>query len=603
MILALGLIGFSVLSFANDLNTKSKIDRVKVFLTGAQIERSATVNLKAGRNRIVIKEISAKLDEKSIQVRFQNAVKLMSVSTELDYKIFEGTQGRIGKLNDSLRIIEERLQELADIKSAIKSEKDLLNKNKELRGANKNMTVEELQKAADFYRKRMQKINTELTGIQRETGKLNERKWVIQAKLEDLNFKESTRSNQIIIIMDSKTDQKVDLDIEYFVSGCGWEPNYNLIAKDLSGKITMEYKAKVFNDTGNDWDKVEMVLSTGNPNLSATFPELSPWYLKYMTYLKSQTKTISTNNAIRGHQDQSNTTGWDYRSNGNLEQNRGDVNYFIPNNTMNWDMVVQDNERKVNELQMQLGNKEAYYDGVPLQSGKRRNYFKQDKASTVSYRTIEVSHLSSEFDIEEHYSIPSDRKPYLVDIKEHQLDGTFEYVAIPKMEKDAFLLAQIPGWEQLDLVPGPTRVYFDGTYVGESWIDTRNVEDTLGLSFGRDSKIYTNRKLLTEFSNKKVVGNNRKDSYTYEITIKNSRNIGIQVDLHDQVPISQDSDITVYIDEISEALKEEHTGILSWKVNLGPNETKKFRISFTIKYPKNKKIQVRSFRKLYAPKF
>ena len=146
-------------------------------------------------------------------------------------------------------------------------------------------------------------------------------------------------------------------------------------------------------------------------------------------------------------------------------------------------------------------------------------------------------------------------------------------------------------------------MYFDGTYVGESWIDTRNVEDTLGLSFGRDSKIMVSRELLTEFSNKKVIGNNRKDSYTYEITVKNTRNNAIELDLHDQVPISQDSEISVVVDEISSANKEEETGILTWKVKLGPNESKKYRISFTLKYPKNKKVQVRSFRTISCPSF
>jgi len=155
----------------------------------------------------------------------------------------------------------------------------------------------------------------------------------------------------------------------------------------------------------------------------------------------------------------------------------------------------------------------------------------------------------------------------------------------------------------LDLIPGPTRVYFDGTFVGESWIDTRNVEDTLGLSFGRDSKIFTSRKLLSEFSNKKVVGNNRKDSYTYELTVKNTRNIAIEIDLHDQIPISQDSDISVTVEEVSGANEEEHTGILSWQMKLAPNETKKVKIAFTIKYPKSKTIQVKSFRKMKAPRF
>jgi uncharacterized protein (TIGR02231 family) len=568
-----GLIGFAN---ANDIEGKSTIKKVKVFLTGAQIERATTVNLKEGRNRLVLKEISAKLDEKSIQVRFQDDIKLMSVSTEIDYTIFEGTTGRIGVLNDSLKIIEETILGLKDEQAAIKSEMDFLHKNKSIGGANSNLSVEEIEKAANFYRRRVEKINRELTATKGSISELNKRKWIIQSKLEVLNFKESSKSNQIIVILDSKSAKKVDLQLEYFVSGCGWEPNYNLRAADLSGKIRMEYKAKVFNDTGNDWDDIEMVLSSGNPNLSATFPELSPWYLSYKSYIQNK----GMKNKKKDRQD-----------------------YYIPENQMDWDMVVQQNEDKVKLIQQEVNRNSGYYNNAPGNFQQRQLYFSSKRESNVQYRTIEVSHLSTEFPIKENYTIPSDKNPYLVDIKEHDLKGDFEYVAVPKMERDAFLLAKIPGWEELDLIPGPTRVYFDGTYVGESWIDTRNVEDTLGLSFGRDSKIFVTRDLLSEFSNKKVIGNNRKDSYTYEIIVKNTRNIAVEMDLHDQVPISQDSDISVTIDEISGALQEDQTGILSWKVKLGPNESKKYKISFTIKYPKNKKVQVKSFRTISCPSF
>ncbi|MEZ4938788.1 MAG: mucoidy inhibitor MuiA family protein [Crocinitomicaceae bacterium] len=577
MILFGGYLIFTMISQANEIEIQSKIDKVKVFLTGAQVERSASAQLNAGRNRLIIKGVSAKLDEKSIQVRFEEAIKLMSVSTEIDYDIFEGDEGKMGELNDSLKMIEARIEKLSDIRSAIFSEKEILTKNQKLNGNNANVSVDQIEKAADFYRKRMEKINKELTDIKNESNELIDKKWMLKQKLDDLNFKESTRSNQIIMILDAKQSTKVKLNIEYFVSGCGWEPNYDLHASDLSGKITMFYKAKVFNDTGNDWEGVEMILSTGNPNLSATFPELSPWYLNYMEYLEDQTK-------LNG-------------------QKRANVNYVIPDNTVNWDMVVEDNEKKVVQLQSELSNYNGYFNDVPLNFEQRQQYFKKPAKPNVAYRTVEVSHLSSEFEIQEKYSIPSDKKPYLVEIKEHNLSGTFDYVAIPKMERDAYLLAQIPGWEQLDIVPGPTKVYFDGTYVGESYIDTRNVEDTLGLSFGRDSKIITDRKLLSEFSNKKVVGNNRKDSYTYELTIKNTRNVEVEMEVHDQIPVSQDSDITVTADEISGGILEDVTGIVSWKVKLGPNESKKFRISFTIKYPKDKKIQVRSFRKMSAPRF
>ena len=221
----------------------------------------------------------------------------------------------------------------------------------------------------------------------------------------------------------------------------------------------------------------------------------------------------------------------------------------------------------------------------------------------VSFTTIEVSQLTTEFQIDRNYTIPSDSKPYLVEITEHNLNSTFSHKAVPKLDRDAFLLSNIVGWEKLDLVPGPTNVYFSDTYVGQSYINTAHVEDTLRLSFGRDKKIAIERKLLEEFSDKKVVGSNRKDSYTYEITVKNNRSIAVRIDLFDQAPISQDSDISVSVDETSMAEYNALTGLLKWKVSLDPGESKKFRIAFTIKYPKDKKITVKKYRTISAPSF
>ena len=109
--------------------------------------------------------------------------------------------------------------------------------------------------------------------------------------------------------------------------------------------------------------------------------------------------------------------------------------------------------------------------------------------------------------------------------------------------------------------------------------------------------------MLKEFSDKKVVGSNRKDNYMYEITLKNNRDIPVTIDLFDQIPISQDSDISVTVDESSNAEYSETTGKLVWKVSLNPSEVKKYKIGFTIKYPKDKKIQVRKYRSVAAPSF
>jgi len=165
------------------------------------------------------------------------------------------------------------------------------------------------------------------------------------------------------------------------------------------------------------------------------------------------------------------------------------------------------------------------------------------------------------------------------------------------------LIAKITGWEDLDLVEGPAQVYFGGNYVGKSYINTQNVPDTLELSLGRDNNIAVTRVKKKKFSSKKIIGANKKETYVYEITVKNAREVPIQIEILDQFPISTDSEVSVSTDETSGATLNESEGLLSWKITMAPMESKKFTFGFTVKYPKNKKIKLKRFTPVSCPAF
>lgn len=545
----------------------SSIQDVTVFITGGEVRRTADINLKKGRNKLIFTRISTVADHKSAQFNADKKFNLVSVSAEVDYISFVENNPRIKTIQDSIQILNDKVIDLNNERSAYVEEKSLLQRNNIIKGEQANLTVDELRSMAEYYRTRMMALNKTMTKYDNDIRDRNALKYRYQNQLSELNYRETIKSNQIIVIVDSETDQTAKAELKYIVSNCGWQANYDLSAADVKGKINLKYKAKVYNNTGNDWEDVHIVLSTSDPNLSATAPVLTPWYLNYAS-LKQQ-----DNDYYDGNQ------------------------YVVP----------QKNEFKQYYQNASAPEMSGNLSGL-LMDGADNNYTWQfgDQAGMnpqLNFTTIEVSELSTEFDIEEKYTIPSDSKPYLVEVNDNELNATFSHKAVPKLNKDAFLLANIVGWEKLDLVPGPTNVYFADSYVGQSYINTRNVGDTLRLSFGRDNRILITRKKLEEFSDKKVVGNNRKDNYLYEITLKNNRDIPVTIDLFDQIPISQDSDISVLIDEISDAKHNETTGMLNWKVHLQPSEVKKFKLGFTLKYPKDKKIQVKKFRTISAPSF
>lgn len=569
--LALLAISFTTLFTANsqDINEQkisSEIEEVTVFITGGEVKRNIKVNVTKGRNKLIFTRISTVADHKSVQFNADKKFDLVSVSSEMDYVTFIQNNPRIQNIKDTILIMDDKLIDLSNEKSAYNEEKQLLLRNNVIKGEQQNLSVEELKSMAVFYRTRMMELNKILTKYDKDIREINTVKYRYSNQLTELNYQETIKSNQIIVIVDSDINQTLDVDLKYVVSNCGWQANYDLSAADVKGKINLKYKAKVYNNTGNDWNNINITLSTSDPNLTASAPALKPWFLNY--------SSLTTNNDF-------------YKGNEYVVPERNEFKQYYqnassPSINSNISGLIFDGNA--------TGQTEDFWNG---QSGKPQ----------MNFTTIEVSELSTEFKIEEKYTIPSDSKPYLVEVADNELTATFSHKAVPKLDKDAFLLANIVGWEELDLVPGPTNVYFADTYVGQSYVNTRNVGDTLRLSFGRDNRISITRKKLEEFSDKKVIGNNRKDNYMYEISVKNNRDIPVSIDLFDQIPISQDSDISVSVDEISSAVYNETTGKLVWKVNLNPSEIKKYKIGFTIKYPKDKQLQVRKYRSIAAPKF
>ncbi len=546
------------------LKIPSEIEDITVFITGAEVHRTTTSKLKKGRNKLIFTQISTVADNKSIQFSSGTPLNLVSVSSEIDYLNRIDQNPRIRKMKDSIQVLSDEVTDLQNEKSAFQVERQLLEQNKSIKGEQQNLTVEELSTMAAYFRKHIMEINKAITRYDVKIREKNNLKYRYQNQLTELNYKETIKSNQIIVIVDSELDQTVDLDLKYMVSNCGWQANYDLRAKNINEKIILKYKAKVYNNTGNDWSNVNLFLSTSDPNLSASAPELRPWFLNYSSLMNV------TNDAFKGNE------------------------YVVPQNRAFTQYYQNSNAPQISQNLDGL----TFGQGTGINSGTTAN-----PEDNITFTNIEVSQLSTTFEIKKKYTIPSDSRPYLVEITEHNLTASFSHKAVPKLDKDAFLLANIVGWESLDLVPGPTQVYFSDAFVGQSYINTSNVSDTLRLSFGRDSKIPVTRKLVQEFSDKKVIGSNRKDKYTYKIIAKNNRQTPVRLNLYDQIPISQDSDISITINDISAAIYNETSGKLSWLINLKPGETKSYQISFTIKYPKDKNIRVKKFRTISAPSF
>ncbi len=213
-----------------------------------------------------------------------------------------------------------------------------------------------------------------------------------------------------------------------------------------------------------------------------------------------------------------------------------------------------------------------------------------DAVTIADYTTITENTLAVTFDIALPYTVANGGALQLVEIQQYDLPGSFKHFGLPKIDQDAFLTAEVVGWEQYNFLPGKINVYFEGAFVGESYLANSAIKDTLNLSMGRDKKVNLKREIIKEFKSKKAIGANIRESQAYRITIRNSKKEAVNIVLEDQIPVSKNSEIEVLDAEYTGAELNPETGKLTWKLTLKPSETKLLEVKYAVKYPKNKTI-------------
>ncbi|MFH1319833.1 MAG: mucoidy inhibitor MuiA family protein [Bacteroidota bacterium] len=510
---------------------KSTIKEVTVFLNGAEINRAGNTTLNTGTTFLLFDDLSPNIDKNSIQVEGKGNFTILSVVHRINYLKEKEKPKEIITLEDSLESLNMKLEFQQNLQKVYSEEESMLLANKSIGNKEVGVDAVDLEEVADLFRKRLTDIKSMSLKAKTEEKKLNQEIVKLKKQLTTLNAKRNRSTSEIIVGVSAKERTPAKFSLSYFVYDAGWTPCYDLRAVDAKSPVKLNYKAKVYQNTGVDWGNVNITLSTVNPTQSGTKPLLSPWVLRY-----SQPVILGT------------------------------------------------------RARTQAPRQEAAPMGVYMEELAREEEEMPVAETSADYTQVTENQINIEFKIGIPYSIPADGKKHTVDIQNYHLPALFSYYSAPKLDRDAFLLAKVTGWEDYNLLPGNASIYFEGTYIGKSYINTRNINDTLDLSFGRDKSIVITREKLKDFTSKKFIGINKKETYAYEISIRNTKKDPIEIVFDDQVPLSSDKEIIVELLESSDAKYNEETGKLSWTIKLSPAETKKFRLMYSVKYPKDKII-------------
>jgi hypothetical protein len=116
--------------------------------------------------------------------------------------------------------------------------------------------------------------------------------------------------------------------------------------------------------------------------------------------------------------------------------------------------------------------------------------------------------------------------------------------------------------------------------------------DTLNLTLGRDKRVVIKKEKLLDYSSTKFLGSSKLQKYTYELTVKNNKKDTVKMMLKDQYPLTTNREIEVELLDDGGASINSEIGVLAWKLQLAPGEVKKIRFTYSVKYPKDKLLNL-----------
>lgn len=597
--------------FSQEITTKeikTEVNEVTVFIESAQITRNKTLNIAPGTTILKFTDLSPFIDAKSIQVRADGEVMVLSVNHQQNFinklekpkelveleKSYFDTDAKIKLENTYLNIIKEEIGFLQD--------------NRTIGGKNQELSVANLKEASLFYSTKLTNLKLKEIEHLKNLSHLTEKKVELEQQIKLVSSKKEFSTGEILVKINSKKNTVVPFELSYLVSNAGWFPSYDIRAKNINEPIELVYKANVRQDTKVDWNQVKLKLSSSEPNISGIAPELKTFYLNYNSIPPSYGKQITL---VKGKVvDESGvlpgtTVNVKGTTIGTTTDFDGNYNISVPNNATHLTFSFVGMETQTLPISSETINVIMESNSMALEqvvvtaySNNRNKTVKESDAkiklrgtNSIAIPTeTSINQTSVDFEIKTPYSVKSDNKTYVVDIESYQLPAHYQYFTAPKINKDVYLLASVTNWEKFNLLEGEANIFFENAYVGKSILDVRNATDTLQISLGRDKNISVNREKIKDFTSKQLIGNKKEDSRSWLTTIKNNKNQTINLMVLDQIPVSTLEEIEVKAVNLSGAKHILETGELKWEFKLQPQEKKEIELNYTVKYPKNKKL-------------
>jgi len=527
----------------------TKIYSVTIYKDRALVNRASSIKLDKGEHKITIENLPLSINENTLQVSSSEGLILYDVKIK---KVFlkEIPDEKKKELVKESELIVNQIAEITDKITNTNKEKDFLQNlaNKTADSSKKSMLsfieVDKLGGMLDFYRERLNILDTEIRNLNKEHFKLEESLKKIKLQLTNFNQNQLKTKNQVELKVLITKNTEINLGISYIVFGASWKPSYDLRANTDTKKTSISYDAVIKQNTGEKWSDVELKLSTAKPHISAIKPKLSPWYLSF-------------------------------------EDDFDD------------DIIEAEFEerKKFSKLKKKVALPKR---SIKLDDEMMTMVMTPPKKPEAK---IESGATSVVFAIPGTNSIIDNNQEHKVGITNFNFDAKFQYVAVPKITPFAYLNIKMKNSSDYPMLAGNANVFLDNNYVTNTKLNLVAPNEEFQNSLGIDEGISIEHKLVNRLGKDEgIFSKKNKLTYEYKIIVKNKKKSTEKIQIQDQLPISQHKDIKIELikpkyKENTDEIKINEFQYIEWNLEIEAGKEIIIPLIFSIEYPRDEILE------------
>jgi uncharacterized protein (TIGR02231 family) len=496
-----------------------------VYPDRALITREATVPVKRGENLIQVPGLSRYLTDRSVQAGFAGRSDLVITEVKVDTTHLNTSEpAEVKALRDRLEVVENQIRNESDKVESIRSANEYLKKTVPFAQGQKVSTLE-MESFLSFLEKTLNQNFTRLGSVQSRLAELNKERAALNAELGTLRRKLSVTKVITLRVLAPADVPSASLTVSYIASQVGWAPQYDARADEARSGIDLTYYASVWQNTGEDWDKTDVTISTSRPYVMETIPELSGWYLDVYTprpvsRAKSAYESMDEVRMNVAFAEIPSPVDEFFANTPSVVEETTSFSFVLPGKTS----IPADGEPHKVVLASASGRAEFSFFAIPR---KAQNVFMKAKMAN----------------------------PFAFPL----LPGTMNYFVQQKLLGSATL---------------------DETIVAAGGLE---------IPFGVDESVKIERKLKkkdTQYTG--VLSRDITVSYEYTIDLTNAKSRPLLLRVQDQFPVSRNEKIKVTTEApAGKDAQVAEDGIITWEVSLAPGAKQTLPLRFVISYPRD----------------